>query len=475
MAIDYDLVVLGGGTGGYVTAIRASQQGFKTAIVEAEKLGGTCLHKGCIPTKSFLKSAEVFQEIRHANEFGVMVGEPTLDLNQVLNRKDQVVRTLYQGVKHLVNQGKIDVYHGYGSILGSSIFSPMAGSVSVTYDGEQENDILIPKQLVIATGSSAKTIPGMEPDGKKILTSDHALELDELPQSILIVGGGAIGVEWASFYQDVGVNVTLIEQNDQLLPGVDSDIAVEMKKRLKNKGVNIYTDSTVLPETLQIQDQCMIEVNTGNENIVSLSSDVILLSVGRKANTMKIGLENTDVQLDDQGFIQVDQNMQTKEGHIYAIGDVIGGKQLAHAATYEARVAMEHMSGQQPTYLSDMDIPTCIYSEPEVASIGVTESEAKAQGYSVDVTKTSLQAIGKAHVNGDAKGFAKMIVDKETNDVLGIHLIGKGVTELIGQASMARYFDGSALELSEVIYPHPSLSELLGEAALAAEGRNIHG
>ncbi|WP_163537723.1 dihydrolipoyl dehydrogenase [Gracilibacillus sp. YIM 98692] len=475
MAVEYDVVILGGGTGGYVTAVRAAQLGLKTAIVEKDSLGGTCLHKGCIPTKALLKSASVYQEVKNAHQYGVNVEKTGFDITKAMERKNNIIDSLHNGVSSLIKREKIDVYNGYGRILGPSIFSPMSGSISVEYKGEAENDILVPKNVIIATGSSPRAIPGFEADGDQIITSDHALQLETLPSSIVIVGAGVIGIEWATFFHDVGVQVTLIEAGSQILPSVDKEVAEEMKRLLKRKGIHIYNNATVDPsQVVKNKDEVNLTVQQ-QEGSITLTAEKILVAVGRNANTKNIGLENTDIKTNDHGFIEVNGFYQTKESHIYAIGDVNGGKQLAHAATYEGSVAVEHLHGKQPVTLSHKDIPTCIYGSPQIAAIGLTEEEASELGYEVQVNKTSFQSIGKAHVNGEVNGFAKIILDKESDDLLGIHMVGEHVTELIGQASMAKYFDGSGLEISEVIYPHPTLSEILGEVALAAEGRKIHG
>ncbi|UOQ85953.1 dihydrolipoyl dehydrogenase [Gracilibacillus salinarum] len=473
MAHNYDLVILGGGTGGYMTAIRAVQLGLKTAVVEKDALGGTCLHKGCIPTKALLKSANVFQQVKSAAAFGVETTEPTFNLVQAIERKDNVVASLHKGVTHLMKSNQIDVYQGYGRILGPSIFSPIAGTISVEYDDDRENDILIPKNVVIATGSSPAELPALKADHEDILTSDDLVNLTNLPASIVIVGGGVIGIEWASFLQDVGVEVTILEAQDHMLPMFDQEVTKQMKRSLEKKGITVIEQAMIERATktgssLQVQYQHKGETH-------QCTTDKLLMAVGRKANTYKIGLENTDIELDQKGFISVNQNFQTKESHIYAIGDVIGGRQLAHVATYEGKKAVEHIADVAGSTLSDQEIPSCIYSNPEVAMIGLTEQEAKQDGYDYQTEKISLQAIGKAHVNGHTDGFMKIIIDTKTDDILGIHLLGEHVTELIGQASVAKYFDSSALELSEVIYPHPSVSEIFGEAAQAVQGRKNHG
>ncbi|KAB8138413.1 dihydrolipoyl dehydrogenase [Gracilibacillus oryzae] len=472
MAFEYDVVVLGGGTGGYVAAVRAAQYGLKTAIVEKDKLGGTCLHKGCIPTKALLKSAEVFGMVQSASDFGVEAGQPSFYMDQAIERKDKIVETLHQGVKGLVATAKIDIYDGFGRILGPSIFSPMAGSISVEYDDNRENDVLVPKNVIIASGSSPNPIPGIAIDGEKVITSDHAVNMEKLPASIIIVGGGVIGVEWASFYQSVGVDVTLVEAAENILPNMDKEIAKEMSKYLKRRGVKLHTSTSVEPASLTTTNSS-ISIKSSDKEL-EWTADQLLISVGRKANVGNMGIDNTDIQLNNN-HIDVNDFFQTKESHIYAIGDVNGGKQLAHAATYEANVAVEHIVGNLPTLIPQTDIPACVYGEMEIAAIGLTESEAREQYNNVKITKTSMQAIGKAHVNGNSAGFAKIIIDQDTDDLIGFHIIGKGVTELIGQVSLAKYFDGSGLEMSEAVNPHPSISEIISEVALAAEGRKLHG
>ncbi|WP_130859845.1 dihydrolipoyl dehydrogenase [Gracilibacillus phocaeensis] len=469
MAMNYDLVVVGGGTGGYIAAIHAAQAGLKTAIVEKDKLGGTCLHKGCIPTKALLKSAAVYQQVKHAETYGVETGETSFHLETAMKRKNQVVATLYNGVQQLISSHKIDLYNGYGRILGPSIFSPMAGSISVEYEDDRENDILVPKNVLLATGSSPSSLSLVEVDHHLIVTSDDLVHLEQLPESIVIVGGGVIGIEWASFLHDVGVEVSVIEAQEQILPGFDQDIVKQVRQDLQKKGIHIY-EQTLLKKVEADQDVTVTYQLTDKQE--SISADKLLLAVGRKANTHKIGVENTDMEMDAHGFIQVNNHFQTKEDHIYAIGDMIGGKQLAHVATYEGKKAVDHMIGVNSSSLTEQEMPSCVYSNPEIATIGLTEQAVQAKGLDYSVAKVSGLAIGKAHVNGNTNGFTKIITDNKTNDVLGIHMVGDQVTELIGQASTAKYFDSSVLELSEVIYPHPSLSEMIGEAALAAERRN---
>ncbi|MED4827790.1 dihydrolipoyl dehydrogenase [Bacillus atrophaeus] len=472
MATEYDVVILGGGTGGYVAAIRAAQLGLKTAVVEKEKLGGTCLHKGCIPSKALLRSAEVYKTSREAAQFGVETSDVSLNFEKVQHRKQEIVDKLASGVQHLMKKGKIDVYEGYGRILGPSIFSPMPGTISVERNNGEDNDMLIPKHVIIATGSRPRMLPGLEADGKYILTSDEALQLKELPESIIIVGGGVIGIEWASMLHDFGVKVTVIEYADRILPTEDKDISKEMQNLLAKKGIEIATGSKVLTDSFTKTDGVSIQAEKDGET-VTYSAEKMLISVGRQANVEGIGLENTDI-LTENGVISVNDTYQTKESHIYAIGDVIGGLQLAHVASREGIIAAEHIAGLEPLPLNPAFVPKCIYSNPEAASVGLTEEEAKQNGYQTKIGKFPFMAIGKALVHGETDGFVKIVADADTDDILGVHMIGPHVTDMISEAGLAKVLDASPWEIGHTIHPHPSLSEAIGEAALAADGKAIH-
>ncbi len=472
MAENYDLVILGGGTGGYVAAIRASQLGLSVAIVEKGKLGGTCLHKGCIPSKALLRSAEVFATAKKGEEFGVIAKDVALNFERVQQRKQGIVDQLHKGVQHLMKKGKIDVYEGHGRILGPSIFSPMPGAVSVEFNNGDENVILVPKNLLVSTGSRPRTLPGLEIDGDLVMTSDEALELQELPSSIIIVGGGVIGIEWASMFIDFGLDVTVLEYADRIVPTEDKEISKEATRILKKKGVNIVTGAKVLPETLEKGEGVTIKAEHKGEE-KSFSADKLLVSVGRQPNVEDIGLQNTEIQV-DKGAIQVNEYFQTKDSHIYAIGDVIGGLQLAHVASHEGIAAVEHMTENNPHPMDYTTISKCIYSNPEMASVGLTEDEAKEQGYDVKVGKFSFKGIGKALVYGQSDGFVKLIADKVTNDLLGVHMIGPHVTDMISEAGLAKVLDATPWEIAHSVHPHPTLSEVIGEAALAVDGKAIH-
>ncbi|WP_318617607.1 dihydrolipoyl dehydrogenase [Sporosarcina sp. YIM B06819] len=474
MAREYDVVILGGGTGGYVAAIRAAQLGLKTALVEQGKLGGTCLHKGCIPSKALLKSAEVFDTAKNqAATFGVDTKEVTLDFSRVQARKEGIVKQLHSGVTALMKKGKIDVFEGLGRMLGPSIFSPMPGTISVEMNNGDDNEMLILKNLIIATGSRPRTLPGLDIDEQQIMSSDGALAMEALPQSIIIVGGGVIGIEWASMLNDFGVDVTVIEYADRIIPTEDEDISKEMKKLLTKKGITFVTNAKVLPDTLvKTADSVTISADINGET-KAFTAEKMLVSVGRQANVEGIGLDNTEIEVVN-GYIKTRPTFQTKEHHIYAIGDVIGGLQLAHVASHEGIAAVEHIAGLKNEPIDYTKISRCIYSSPEASSVGITEKQAKEQGFDVKVGKFPFMAIGKALVNGNSDGFVKIVADKNTDDILGVHMIGAHVTDLISEAGLAMVLDATPWEVASTIHPHPSLSEVIGEAALAVDGKAIH-
>ncbi|MBB3109198.1 dihydrolipoamide dehydrogenase [Paenibacillus phyllosphaerae] len=473
MTIQCDIAVLGGGIAGYTAAIRAAQHGKQVVLIEKEKLGGTCLHKGCIPSKSLLRSAEIYATVKKAGSYGIKVAEGAieLDFEGVQQRKEQTVDQLYRGLQHLMKKNGITVINGSGRVIGPSIFSPKSGSVAVELaDGEMET--VVSKNLIIATGSRPRRLNGLPADGVHIMTSDDALRMEQLPASILIVGGGVIGVEWASLLSDFGVQVTIVETAPRLLAGEDPEVSAELTKQLKRRSVQVHTGVQLKLESYkQANGEISLEAETANGS-VTLRAERMLVSVGRQANAESIGLENTDVQVKD-GFIRVNGYYQTTEPHIYAVGDVNGGLQLAHAAAHEALLAVDHILGGKEQAGDSSLVPRCIYSRPEIASVGITEDEAKRRGRQVKVGKIPFQAIGKALVLGDTDGFAKVIADAETNDILGVHLIGAHATDLISEASIAMLLDATPWEVGEVIHPHPTLSEIMGEAMLAVDGKAI--
>lgn len=473
MAIQCDVAVLGGGTGGYIAAIRAAQAGKQVVIIEQDKLGGTCLHRGCIPSKALLRSAELYAQMKNSEEYGIASSEVTLLYPKVQQRKQAIVDQLHKGVQALMRKNKIQVLEGRGRVIGPSIFSPKSGAVAVELDHD-EMETVVPANLIIATGSRPRTLAGLQPDGVHVLSSDEALTLEELPASILIVGGGVIGVEWASLLHDFGVRVTLVEAADQLLPAEDGEISRELRKHLERRGITVMTGVKVLTDTYKTTKQGIsISVQNGEKNEL-LEADKLLVSIGRQPNVENIGLENTDIALTKEGYIRVNEQMQTTEPHIYAIGDCIGGLQLAHAASHEGLIAVGHMIGEASHTYAEAQVPRCVYTRPEVASVGYTEQEAKKQGRNTKTAKVPFAAIGKALVQGEKEGFLKLVADADTDDLIGVQIIGAHATELIAQAALAQLLDATPWEIGQAVFAHPSLSEIFGEAALAVDGRALN-
>lgn len=468
MSITCDVAVLGGGTGGYVAAIRAAQLGKSVVIIEQDKLGGTCLHRGCIPSKALLRSAELYAQMKESIKYGIEATGVELVFPKVQERKQDIVNQLHKGVQYLMSKNKIQVMNGKGRVIGPSIFSPKSGAVAVELeDGEMET--VISTNLIIATGSRPRQLPGLEVDGNYILSSDEALELEALPTSIIIVGGGVIGVEWASLLHDFGVQVTLVEAAKQLLPNEDEEVALELRKSLQKRGITIYTEASIDASTYSVHDEVVHVALKQNGKEIELQGDKLLVSIGREANVDQIGIGNTDIALEN-GFIKVNGNMQTTEPHIYAIGDCIGGLQLAHVASHEGIVAVNHLAGKSGHKFNNLHVPRCVYSRPEVASLGLSSQQAISQGYEVKVGKVPFAAIGKALVQGEKEGFVKIIADVKSNDILGVHMIGPHVTELINEAALAQILDASPWEIGQAVFAHPTLSEIIGEAALAVDG-----
>lgn len=463
--IEVDIAILGGGIGGYTAAVRAAQLGKSVVLVEKDKLGGTCLHRGCIPSKSLLRSAEMFRTMKDSVSYGIEATGVSINFDKILQRKDETVAQLYQGVQSLVASHKIQVIHGTGRVIGPSIFSPKSGALAIeTSEGESIN--VVSTNLIIATGSKPRTLPGIEIDGTTVMTSDEALQMKELPQSIIIVGGGVIGVEWASLLHDFGVEVTVIEAGEQLIPQEDSALAKELQRLMSERGIKIITSAKLNTASLVKNDDVLTLTIDEDGKERTLTGEKLLVCVGRTANTAGLGIENTDITLADD-FIKVNANMQTSEPHIYAIGDVNGGMQLAHVAAYEGKLAVEHCAGLPVEASPQHLVPRCIYTQPEVAAVGWTEQEALAQGYKLRKATIPFRVIGKAHVLGMTDGFVKVIADEQTNDILGVHMIGPQVTDHISEATVAQLLDATPWEVSQAIHPHPTLSEGLSEAMQA--------
>lgn len=468
----YDLVVLGGGTAGYVAAIRASQLGKKVAIVERQLLGGTCLHKGCIPTKSLLKSAEVIHTVTQSSEYGIKINDFSIDFNKIMQRKTQIVNQMFQGVQHLMKQNHIDIFNGTGRILGSSIFSPQSGTISVEYtDGQSE--LLTNQFVLIATGSRPTELPFLPFDHHTVLSSDDVLNLDTLPHSIAIIGAGVIGLEFASLMIDLGVHVHVIESSSRVLPTESERISQAIQKALEQRGVHFHLNVELTKDTVNITTE-KIDFTLKDNQIINV--DKVLVAVGRKPNTSDIGLNNTKITCNDAGYININKFQQTEEQHIYAAGDCIGKLQLAHVGSKEGIVAVEHMFEHNPIPIDYQLMPKCVYTYPEIASIGMNDNDATVQDIEFERYTLPLRANGKAMiVSADNQaGFIDVIVRADDKEIIGIQMFGTHVTELINEAALLQFMNGSALELGLTTHAHPSMSEILMEAGLKIENRAIH-
>lgn len=459
----YDVVVLGSGPGGYVTAIRASQLGMKTAIVEKENLGGICLNWGCIPTKALLKSAQVFEYIKHAKDYGIEVGEANADFGAVIKRSRGVAEGMSKGVQFLMKKNKIDVIYGTGKVKPGK-------KIEVT-DAEGKKSDVEGKYIIIATGARARQLPNIPIDGKKIIEYRKAMSLEKRPDSLLVVGSGAIGVEFAYVYASMGTKVTIVEFMPNIVPVEDEDISKELAKAYKKAGIDIYTNSSV--EKVDTSGNgCISTVKTPTGEI-KIETDMVLSAAGIVANIENIGLEEVGIAT-DRGKITVNQWSETNVPGYYAIGDVTPGPALAHKASAEGIICVEKIAGHHPQPMDYKNIPGCTYCTPEIASVGYTEKAAKEAGYEIKVGKFPFSASGKAKAAGSPEGFVKVIFDAKYGEWLGCHMIGANVTEMIGEAVVARKLETTGMEIIKSVHPHPTMSEAIMEAAAAAYGEVIH-
>lgn len=463
MAEPYDLTIIGGGPGGYVGAIRAAQLGLRVALVERDKLGGVCLHAGCIPTKALLQTAELLDRVRRADQFGVLVGEVALDYARAQARKRQVVETLHRGVEYLMRKNRIAVFSGHGRIL-----SPTRVGISLNDGSETEVET---RHILIATGSRPRALPGIPVDNVRVLDSTGALELQEVPRSMVIVGAGAIGLEFCTLFRTFGTDVTVVELLPRVLPMEDEEISEAMARALSRRGVKVHTSSRV-QEVERVEEGLKVRISTPEGDRV-LSADYVLVAVGREALTDGLGLEEVGVATKN-GFVAVDDHMRTSVGGIFAIGDVIGGYLLAHVASEEAVLAVETIAGKNPRPIDYLSVPRCTYSIPEVAAFGMTERQAREAGHPVKVGRFSFQASSRALTLGEREGFVKVVADSQTGEILGVHMIGPSVTELVAEGVLARSAEATVFEVGESVHAHPTLSEAFKEAALDALGRVIH-
>ena len=466
MAEAYELVVIGSGPGGYVAAIRAGQLGLKTAIVEKDdKWGGTCLHVGCIPTKDLLLSADVYDYVRNAKEFGFVVKDISIDWPAMLARKTKVVTKLAKGVEFLLKKNKVSMIHGLGKIAGP-------GKISVTDPKGATQDITT-KNTVLATGSEARMLPGLEPDGKTLLTNKEILNLPAIPKSMVIIGAGAVGMEFASIFHRFGSQVTVLEMLPRAVPLEDEEISAELEKSFKHQGIAIQTQSKVAKVT-KTASGVAVDYALADGKPQTLEAETCLVAVGRAPNTGNVGLEKTRVQL-ERGFVKTDGFMQTGEPGVYAIGDIVANSPLlAHVASMEGIVAVTHAAGKHAEPINHRQIPNCTYTEPEVASVGMTERQAREAGHKVKIGKFPYVAVSKAAILGAREGFVKVVSDEQYGEILGVHIIGPRATETIAEAVMAMRLEGTVDDIAHTIHAHPTLAEAMGEAAHAAVDWAIH-
>ncbi|MBA2381246.1 MAG: dihydrolipoyl dehydrogenase [Chloroflexi bacterium] len=472
---DFDLVVLGAGTGGYTAAFRAAQLGLKVALVDEDKIGGTCLHRGCIPTKALLESADFAEHVRHAKDYGLTLsGEPGIDYVQMAARKDQVVKRMWTGLKTLIDKNKVTWVAGRGRLEGPN-------KIRVTQPGDDGTPgkggdrVLQATDVILATGSRVKSLPGLAPDGERILTSDDVLRSTTIPKDIVIIGAGAVGCEFASMYQDLGTKVTLLEYFPQIVPLEDREVSQALERSFARRGMTVMTNARFDAAKVEVTNDgiCLVVGPEGKEP-QELRAEQLLVAAGRATNVEEIGLETTKVEL-DKGIVKVDGRQRTKEPHVYAIGDIVGGLMLAHTAAHEGIVAAHIIAGDKDVHPVDyVKQPRATYCRPEIASIGLTQQQAEERGRPIKVGKVPFQAIAKAIIGGDYEGFCKIVADKETDETLGIHLIGPHATDLIAEASVAFELEAAPWEIGGATHAHPTLSEILGEAAMAVDGRSIN-
>ena len=468
MAEQFDVVIIGGGPGGYAAALYGANAGLSIAVVEKDKLGGTCLHRGCIPAKEFLETATVFRTVAGAKEFGVIAEQPQVDFATSQSRKQKVVEQLWKGLEGLCKKRKITIVRGTGTLHADKLVKVDDGSE------------LKAKHVILASGSAPSTIPGFDIDGKLVMTSDEVLALEKLPSSVAIVGGGVIGCEFASMMTDLGVQVTILEYLPNLIPGSDADVAASLAKSLKKRGVDIHTGVKVQGHE---PNGSGTTVTFGEGEQVTV--DLVVVSTGRRPLSETLGLEGTKVELDERKFVRVDPFMRTGEPDVYAVGDVVsleGVKvhpQLAHIGFAEGMLAIRSILGEDAMPIDYGKVPLAIYTHPEVASAGMTEQAAKDAGIDVVTTKFPFSHVGRAMIIGDTEGMVKLVAEKgedgKAGRLLGVHMIGPWVTELLGQGYLAVNWEATVDEVAAFIQPHPSLAETFGEAVLTLTGRGLHG
>ncbi len=461
--MDFDVIVVGSGPGGYVTAIRASQLGLKTAVVEKENLGGVCLNWGCIPTKALLKSAQVFEYVKHADDFGIKISEYDKDFNAVVNRSRDVANGMSGGVKFLMKKNKITVLDGYGKVQPGK-------KVAVT-DADGKETVYTGNHIIIATGARSRELPNLPQDGKKIIGYRQAMTLESQPKKMVVVGSGAIGIEFAYFYNSMGTEVTVVEYLPNIVPVEDEEVSKQLERTFKKSGIKVMTSAEVTGVDTS-GDGCKVTVKTKKGEEV-LDADIVLSAVGITPNIEGVGLEDVGIAT-DRGRVLINDFYQTNVPGYYAIGDIVKGPALAHVASAEGILCVEKIAGHNVEPLDYGNIPGCTYCFPEVASVGMTEKAAKEAGYELKVGKFPFSASGKASASGHKDGFIKVIFDAKYGELLGAHMIGSNVTEMIAEAVIARKLETTGHEILKTVHPHPTLSEAFMEATAAAYDEVIH-
>ncbi len=461
--MNFDLIIIGSGPGGYVAAIRASQLGLKTAIIEKENLGGICLNWGCIPTKALLKSASVFEYLSHASDYGITVEGGKADFNAVIKRSRGVADGMSKGVQFLMKKNKIEVINGYGKVKpGKSVEVTAADGSKKTYTASH---------IILATGARSRELPNLKQDGKNIIGYREAMSLPEQPKSMVVVGSGAIGVEFAYFYNAMGTKVTVVEFMPNIVPVEDEEVSKQLERSLKKVGIEIMTSSSVESVTVS-GSTCSVKVKSAKGESV-ITCEKVLSAVGITTNIENIGLEECGI-ITDKGKVVVNDFYQTNIPGIYAIGDIVKGQALAHVASAEGIICVEKIAGHHPQPLDYNNIPGCTYCTPEIASVGMTEKAAKEAGIGIKVGKFPFSASGKAKAGGQSDGFVKLIFDEKYGELLGAHLIGANVTEMIAELVLARKLETTGHEIIKAVHPHPTMSEAIMEAAAAAYNEVIH-
>lgn len=462
----YDVVIIGSGPGGYVAGIRAGQLGLKVAVIEKDPLlGGTCLHRGCIPTKCLLENAEVYQKVMKSKDFGITVGDVTIDFSAVQARKTSVVQKNASGIEFLFKKNKVERINGFGRIGGKGIVEVVGKDNQVTR--------LTTKHIILATGSVPRDLPAIKTDGTKIINSDHILELRAIPKSMLVIGAGAVGCEFASIYSRFGTKVSIVEVMPQLLPIEDDEVSKEFTRLFKKQGIEVFTDSKT--------DSCT-PTDTGVKSVLTLKggkqqtieTEVVLSAVGRRGVLEGINLEKTGVKLDERGYVRVDPFMKTDEPNVWAIGDIVPTPWLAHVASAEGILAVEQIAGLDPRPINYDHVPNCTYTDPEVASVGLTERKARERGHEVKIGKFAFTANSKAKILGESGGMVKFVSDAKYDELLGVHIVGPKATELIAEACAALELEATSESIARTIHAHPTLSEAMMEAAEAVGGQAIH-